>query len=139
MNPSSPNINIIKHLDGRRATKHVQIATSRHGVVVDVGMKPLIEALWARGFDTQFSCQDAQRWGAPSGRASIVFTRFSTAVTFVRCSSAWLVDELNWTDPRDNFCLMPGKPMKGSGWRAFVHFPTWTIDRLAQLWSDDEP
>lgn len=119
-------------------TKHVQVATSRTDVVVDVNIRPLIEALWMHGIDTQFSCQDAQRWGAPSGRASIVFARFEDAVTFTRLSSEWLIDELNWTDPRDEICLQPAKPMEGSGWRAFVNFPTWAIDRLAQLWTDYE-
>lgn len=119
-------------------TKHVQVATSRTDVVVDVNIRPLIEALWMHGIDTQFSCQDAQRWGAPSGRASIVFARFEDAVTFTRLSSEWLIDELNWTDPSDEFCLQPAKPMEGSGWRAFVNFPAWAIDRLAQLWTDYE-
>jgi hypothetical protein len=55
---------------------HRQVKASR--AVVDEGLAPLLELVWAAGIDTQFSCQ-----GTPSGNASIVFPDVDSALRFM--------------------------------------------------------
>lgn len=55
---------------------HRQVATSR-GIDVDAGIRDLLEALWAAGMETEFSCE-----GGPSAPAHVCFSRISDAYRF---------------------------------------------------------
>ena len=58
---------------------HASVLLSRGGeqaVAIDVGIAPLIEALWARGIETVASCEDggtSAEGGLPAGLAWIGF------------------------------------------------------------------
>ncbi|UCA22852.1 hypothetical protein [Mycobacterium kansasii] len=61
---------------------HKQVKASR--ATVDEGIVDLLEALWAEGLGTQFSCQGG---GLPGGRpapASITFSTVDDALRFMR-------------------------------------------------------
>lgn len=84
---------------------HTQVDTSL-GVQVDAGIAALLEALWAAGLQTEFSCQG-------SGRGYICFTSAEAAEVFVSRSVS------------TEFTIM-GR---------FVDLPTDSIDYLTELWS----
>lgn len=97
---------------------HRQV-TASNGAEVDEGIAPLLEALWANGMDTEFSCQNFgedpswnNRTECPEpGVGYIKFTRRSDAQRFAagpgQCRleehfvrfSSYLIDELTawWT------------------------------------------
>lgn len=43
---------------------HKQVNTSRTGIMVDEGILPVIEALWAAGIETTYSCQGNDKFQA---------------------------------------------------------------------------
>lgn len=92
---------------------HRQARTSI-GVEVDEGIRDLLEALWAHGMSTEFSCQ-----GNDAGMAHICFARISDAMRFA-------------AGPGD-LEVTAGKR------RAWVDFPAAGIDDLTRYWSDCGP
>ena len=92
-----------------KATAHRQVRAS-NGVEVDEGIRDLLEALWCRGMDTDFSCQ-----GAESGFAHICFAR--------------AVDARRFAQARPDFEITLGET------RAWVDFPAHLIGDLARYWS----
>lgn len=110
---------------------HRQVATSREGVLVDYGLRSLLESLWALGMPTEFSCQNFgyRRRGAeePSSPAYgyIAFTHFEHAVRFVR-------------ESRVVFSRIPTEPgllcLESGGERAFVDFPAYKLLAITAYW-----
>jgi hypothetical protein len=90
-------------------TTHRQVAASI-GVHVDEGIRDLLEALWSRGMETEFSCQ-----GDHDGLAHICFTRAVDARRFM-------------TAPGE-FLITVGES------RAWVDFPAHLIADLTRYWS----
>lgn len=71
-------------------THHTQVQASR--ALVDEGMVSLLELLWERGYETEFSCQGGQEWTRNIGGetkvyhttdAYLVFTDFEDGVRFL--------------------------------------------------------
>jgi hypothetical protein len=94
----------------RYVPTHRQVHTSI-GVDVDEGVRDLLEALWAHGFRTEFSCQ-----GGDAGVAHICFSEVADAV---------------------RFAAGPGDLEITAGERrAWVDFPAAQIDMLTRHWSD---
>ena len=66
--------------------KHDYIELEHEGrsIPIDVGIAPLIEALWARGIQTTGSCQDwdADVFELPQGTAAIAFVHTDDARRF---------------------------------------------------------
>ena len=76
-------------------TVHRQVAAS-NGVEVDEGIRSLLEAVWARGMDTEFSCQ-----GNYGELAHICFVRAADAWRFMEAPGDFLVtvgESLAWVD-----------------------------------------
>ena len=90
-------------------TVHRQVAAS-NSVEVDEGIRDLLEALWSRGMDTEFSCQ-----GDRDGQAHICFARAADAWRFMEA-------------PGD-FLITVGES------RAWVDFPAYLIGELTQYWT----
>lgn len=93
----------------RYVPTHRQVHTSI-GVQVDEGIRDLLEALWAHGLTTEFSCQ-----GGEAGVAHICFSSLSDAA---------------------RFAAGPGDLEITAGERrAWVDFPAEQIDALSRHWS----
>jgi hypothetical protein len=90
-------------------TVHRQV-TASNGVAVDEGIRDLLEALWSRGMDTEFSCQ-----GDHNEQAHICFARAADAWRFMEA-------------PGD-FLITVGES------RAWVDFPADRIGELTQYWT----
>lgn len=94
----------------RYVPTHPQVHTSI-GVAVDEGVRDLLEALWAHGMATEFSCQ-----GNEAGMAHVCFARIADAV---------------------RFAAGPGDTAVTAGERrAWVDFPAEQLDDLTRHWSD---
>jgi len=93
----------------RVATVHRQV-TASNGVEVDEGIRDLLEALWARGMATEFSCQ-----GRDNHLAHICFARAADARRFMEAPGDFLITE--------------GET------RAWVDFPPHLIGELTRYWS----
>lgn len=94
----------------RYVPTHRQVHTSI-GVQVDEGIRDLLEALWAHGLTTEFSCQ-----GGEAGIAHICFANLSDAA---------------------RFAAGPGDLEITAGERrAWVDFPSEQIDALTGHWSE---
>ena len=93
----------------RYVPTHRQVHTSI-GVQVDEGIRDLLEALWAHGLTTEFSCQ-----GGDAGVAHICFSSLSDAA---------------------RFAAGPGDLEITAGERrAWVDFSAEQIDALSRHWS----
>lgn len=90
-------------------TVHRQVIAS-NGVCVDEGIRDLLEALWSRGMDTEFSCQ-----GNHDEQAHICFARAADAWRFMEA-------------PGD-FVITVGES------RAWVDFSADLIGELTQYWT----
>jgi ribosomal protein L28 len=90
------------------ATTHRQVAASI-GVEVDEGIRDLLEALWSRGMETEFSCQ-----GDHDSLAHICFTHAADAWRFMEAPGDFLITE--------------GET------RAWVDFPAHLTAELTQYW-----
>lgn len=123
---------------------HRQIVTSR-GVLVDERMRPLLEALWSCGLDTDFSCQgDPADWDHPLsctqvGRrrnTHIIFTRYADALEFLRACEPVLTRPVP-TGSRfaAAFGCRPagGRPPRPA-LKAAVDFPLDVLDEITALW-----
>ncbi len=120
---------------------HPQVPTSRPGVEVDAGMAELIEAVWASGIATQFSCEctvdhcpssDVER-----GKAMLLFDSLEGASRFL----SGLSDELwrlahGYDMTRIVLTLAPrhdGVPSM-SYQRAIVEFPAADLPLITRAW-----
>ena len=92
----------------RYVPTHRQVHTSI-GVEVDEGIRELLEALWAHGMRTEFSCQ-----GGEAGMAHICFSDLADAVRFAAGDLQVTAGER----------------------RAWVDFPASRIDALTRHWSE---
>lgn len=87
------------------APVHPQV-TASNGVEVDAGIAPLLEVLWRRGFETDFSCQGGQDQDAHIG-----FTTAAGARMFA-AQHSWCFLDARW-----------------------VFFPATHIGELTEAWS----
>lgn len=75
-----------EHCRSGKWTPHTQVLATpphpgpyNHNIKVDVGIHDLLQALWAAGMETQFSCQG----GAPNHTAAyILFNTYEDAIKF---------------------------------------------------------
>jgi hypothetical protein len=85
---------------------HRQVQASR--ATVDEGMAELLEAVWAAGIDTQFSCQggpDEEDWPHPG---YIVFPTIGDAVRFLQATA----DRMEHHE-YERLMMSPAKPPGG--------------------------
>lgn len=91
---------------------HRQVPTSR-GVDVDEDIRALLEALWAVGLDTEFSCQ-----GERGGLAHVCFSNAAHARRFM---------------------AGPGElALTVGARRAWVDFPSGQIELLTRYWASSD-
>jgi len=90
------------------ATTHRQV-TASNGIEVDEGICGLLEALWARGMTTEFSCQ-----GDDDKLAHICFTRVAEARRFMQSHG--------------DLFITVGES------RSWVDFPAYLITDLTRYW-----
>ena len=114
---------------------HEQVETSK-GILVDKELVPLLEALWASDYETQFSCQgggrdpDVKVWVDPY----IVFPTYEGACLFLK-ESVMALPSLHYQD-----CMwlhaFPSHPNHDWGLRAKVVWSHKLTEELTQLWQD---
>jgi hypothetical protein len=131
----------VERVNAERWWFHRQVPTSREGVQVDAGMAGLIEALWAAGVDTQFSCEcavDLQPSGdVAQGTALVVFATLEGAYRFVagvsealwRTTPGYALERVSLTLA----ARQEGHPLMGAQ-RAVVQFPAADVELITQAW-----
>jgi hypothetical protein len=90
------------------AAAHRQVLAS-NGVEVDEGIRDLLEAVWARGMATEFSCQ---------GHNELAHICFASA------ADAW-----RFMEAPGDFLITEGQT------RAWVDFPAYLIAELTHYWA----
>lgn len=104
--------------------RHQQVQTT-FGAFVDVGMAPLLEALWARGLTTMFSCQEQVRRDPDDIKyAYIAFADNDDAVTFFS-------ETVRTCDLDDHYDTVR---LESGGHRGWVNFRTDRIDAITKWW-----
>ncbi|MDP7739630.1 MULTISPECIES: hypothetical protein [Mycobacterium] len=94
---------------------HEQVKASR--ATVDKGIVGLLEAVWAAGLETQFSCQGGGLPGRPPAPASITFATVDDALRFMRAT----MERSYWYN---RLTMQLAEPIENFGpVRAHVHWP----------------
>jgi hypothetical protein len=75
-----------------------RVSYGGHQIKVDIGMAPLLQAMWARGYQTQFSCEGGEDPNGPDQPAHIIFTDEAGGHRFLHDCATGI-----YTPPRDYY------------------------------------
>lgn len=112
-------------------TSHAQVMSSR-GFEVDYLMLPLLEALWASGIETQYSCQGSvkKRFWQRTEDAYILFETMDDALKFI--SNTFFL----WADEEMRFT--PAYAIDDE-YRGIVRFPSSRLEQVTEHWECSNP
>jgi hypothetical protein len=113
---------------------YIELEHDGRSIPIDVGIAPVIEALWARGIDTTGSCED---WDAdvlelPEGTAAIAFVHAADAHSFAEACRESAGDKTVAIGLPDAQDIALGAEQGAEPWEATVLFPLERVPRIAE-------
>ena len=113
---------------------YIELEHNGQTIPIDVGIAPVIEALWARGIETTGSCEDwtADVFELPEGTAAIAFVHAADARRFAETCKENASDTKVVIGQPDEEDVALGAEHGTEPWEATILFPVERVPAIVR-------